>query len=126
MQTIFQHKLLSLVVLLVVIFVAWFELSSTPAAPTSLIMTTTVANSPDQQLVATLLTLRAVTLSGTILTDPAFRSLQDFTTQIQPEPVGRVNPFAPLSGAAAASASLQQGATPSPASQNTRLFAPKK
>ncbi len=50
----------------------------------------------DRDLVETLLTLRAITLSGTIFTDPAFRTLQDFGTTIVPEPVGRQNPFAPI------------------------------
>lgn len=50
----------------------------------------------DSDLVQTLLKLRAVSLSGAIFSDPLFQSLQDFGTQIVPEPVGRENPFAPL------------------------------
>lgn len=52
----------------------------------------------DESIVNTLLQLRAVSLSGTIFGDPAFMSLQDFGSQIVPEPVGRPNPFAPLVG----------------------------
>lgn len=56
-----------------------------------------VADSLDQGLVNTLLTLRAITLSGSIFSEPVFQELQDFSTEIVPEPVGRPNPFAPLS-----------------------------
>lgn len=58
----------------------------------------TAASPVDGDVVETLLELRAVSLSGTIFTDPAFMSLQDFGREIVPEPVGRQNPFAPLPG----------------------------
>jgi hypothetical protein len=56
----------------------------------------TQATSVDSDVVAILLQLRAVSLSGTIFSDPAFVSLQDFGSQIVPEPIGRTNPFAPI------------------------------
>lgn len=62
----------------------------------------TRATGADSDVVQTLLQLRAVSLSGTIFSEPAFMSLQDFGSQIVPEPVGRMNPFAPLSSSAAA------------------------
>ncbi len=53
--------------------------------------------SPEEKaLVESLLALRAVTLSGTVFTDPVFRSLRDFGTEILPEQVGRENPFLPI------------------------------
>ena len=67
----------------------------------SLLVTEQVAVAPNEaerDLVATLLQLRAVTLDGTIFTDPAFQSLLDYGIEIVPEPVGRENPFAPLPG----------------------------
>lgn len=51
----------------------------------------------ERGIVETLLQLRSVSLSGTIFSDPAFIYLRDFGTQIVSEPVGRPNPFAPLS-----------------------------
>mgnify|MGYP003394305743 FL=1 len=56
----------------------------------------TTGNAIDSDVVAVLLQLRAVSLSGTIFTDPVFRSLQDFGSPVVPEPVGRPNPFAPI------------------------------
>jgi uncharacterized membrane protein AbrB (regulator of aidB expression) len=95
-----QHKLLFVIIIVVLAALFWYGLSaSTPAAP--ILSTDTVSGSPsaessDQELVATLLALRAVTLSGTIFQDPAFTALADFSTAIVPEPVGRDNPFAPI------------------------------
>lgn len=59
----------------------------------------TTATSVDSDVVGVLLQLRSISLSGTIFTDPAFQSLQDFGREIVPEPAGRPNPFAPLNGA---------------------------
>ena len=43
-----------------------------------------------------LLDLRAIRLDGQIFSDPAFQSLRDSSVDIVLEPIGRVNPFAPL------------------------------
>ncbi len=56
----------------------------------------TQINSIDSDVVAVLLQLRAVSLSGTIFSDPVFQSLRDFGSPIVQEPVGRANPFAPI------------------------------
>ena len=87
----------------------WFGLSR-ESPSNSLLTTENVATAPagDKTLIDTLLQLRAVTLSGTIFTDPLFMNLRDFGTQIVPEPIGRPNPFAPLP------AKLPQGARLTP------------
>lgn len=63
------------------------------------LLTTTTAgeaeNPAEKGIVDTLLTLRAVSLSGTIFSDPVFAVLKDFGSEIIPEPTGRINPFAP-------------------------------
>ena len=77
----------------------WFGMSS--SAPSNSVITTTSVNdggSADQDLVNTLLQLRAVSLNGAIFTNVAFMGLQDFSTHIVQEPVGRGDPFAPLDG----------------------------
>ena len=97
----------------------WYGLSSSSSS-SSLVTTpapVSAATAADKDLVASLLTLRAVKLDGTVLTDPAFLSLRDFSTEIVPEAVGRDNPFAPLSSQAAASASTTKGA---------QIFAPRR
>lgn len=81
--------------------VGWYVLRGTPAPDTLLVTETAAApNEAERDLVATLLQLRTVTLDGTIFSDPAFQSLLDYGIDIVPEPVGRANPFAPLSGTA--------------------------
>lgn len=75
----------------------------------------TTATAADSDIVNTLLELRAVSLSGTIFSDPSFLRLKDFGSAIVPEPVGRPNPFAPLQGqGAAAAASTGTTTTPRP------------
>ncbi len=98
-QLFSQYKLYVFVgVAVLVIIGAWWFLSDAPQDDA--LLTTRDAqggNVVDKELVGTLLQLRAVSLSGTIFSDPAFQELQDFGTQIIPEPVGRPNPFLPAS-----------------------------
>lgn len=104
-----SRKVIVVIVSLVVAGLAWYGLSSGSPA-TSLLDTQAVADHKiDQDLVDTLLALRSVKLDGVILTEPAFKGLKDFSTQIIAEPIGRPNPFAPLSGAVTA-ASTTKGA----------------
>jgi hypothetical protein len=102
MQWIKQHLLLFSIAVLAVVVALFYGLSGGGVEEEQLLATDVVndgspsENVADQELVETLLTLRAITLSGKIFEDPAFRALQDFGTTIVPEPVGRANPFAPL------------------------------
>ncbi len=50
----------------------------------------------DHELIALLLELKGIRLDDSIFADPVFMSLQDFSQELVPEPVGRDNPFAPL------------------------------
>ena len=83
----------------------WYGFSGS-SQPTSLLTTQNAGGSSDsmeKDLVATLLALRSVSLSGTIFSDTTFRGLRDFSTQIVPEPMGRPDPFAPISGGSVSS-----------------------
>jgi hypothetical protein len=118
MSFISQHKLIVALIVIVMLGVGWYTLSGNSAPAPTLTTTSVAGSSPaDQNMVSTLLALRAVTLDATIFSDPAFMSLKDFSTQIVPEPVGRTNPFAPLSTSASASATSTQSA---------QLFAPRR
>lgn len=120
MQFISQHKILSLVVLVLLIGAAWYEFTgSSSSAPVLTTSGSDASSTEDAQIVSTLLQLQAVTLDGTILSDPGFLALQDFTTQVVSEPLGRPNPFAPISGSVIPAAS-----STAPLSPN--LFAPAK
>jgi len=95
-----QNKIVILVLGSILAAGAGWYLFLRDTAPVALLETEdlSVANGADKDVVETLLQLRAITLSGTIFTDPAFVMLRDTGTQIVPEPVGRPNPFLPLSG----------------------------
>lgn len=118
-----QNKVVLLILGGVVIAgVVWYSfLRDRSVQPTLQSDNLTEATEADSDIVSTLLELRAVSLSGTIFSDPAFLHLQDFGQGIVPEPVGRPNPFAPLpgQGAAAAAALNQRAATSSTSSPAT-------
>ncbi|MBY0539414.1 hypothetical protein K2P56_03215 [Patescibacteria group bacterium] len=54
------------------------------------------ATPADQDLISLLLELKSITLDEAIFSNQAFQSLEDFSQDLVNEPVGRVNPFAPL------------------------------
>lgn len=114
---VIKHKGTAAGIVVVVIAAAWYVLTQ-PSSSGSLLETSgNTASGPEQQVVNTLLQLRSISLSGTILTDPAFQSLHDFSIDLVPEPVGRDNPFAPVALPTFSSTTIRE---------NTNLFAPKK
>ena len=85
----------------ILLFVAYRFLFGEPTATTPTLVVQgvesgAVASPEEQELLATLLELRELTLNETLFEDPLFQSLEDFSEEILPEPVGRSNPFAPL------------------------------
>lgn len=99
-MAILQNKFVILILGSVIAATAAWYLFLRDTAPQALLTTEdlTASSGADKDVVETLLQLRAITLSGTIFTDPAFIALKDNGTQIVPEPVGRDNPFLPLPG----------------------------
>lgn len=99
--------------------IAWYVLSgsqSSVAAPPATVDTTAA----DQDVIATLLSLRATRLDNQIFSDPSFLTLSDFSTTIVPEPVGREYPFAPLGVDRPASTSVVPVAPAQSTTQPTR------
>lgn len=106
MSSLLSNKLLVFVVLgILVAAVVWYGFlgGSAPDAPLLTNQDITASGDPDSDVVKTLLSLQAVSLSGTIFSDPAFMTLKDFGNEIVEEPVGRPNPFAPIGGSASSS-----------------------
>ena len=96
-SSLFRNKLILGVIVVIVIGGAWYGLSSSGApADTGALTSAGADTSGDSDIVATLLSLQAITLSGTIFSDPAYPTLKDFTTAIVPVPAGRPDPFAPI------------------------------
>lgn len=95
-----KNKILFLVVGLALAGVVWYGLSgSQPAGSSDAVLSSSEGGGSDveQEVLDTLLELREIRLEGQIFNDPVFNSLRDFGTDIVSEPVGRDNPFAPLS-----------------------------
>ena len=109
LTSILEHKLIAGIGTVIILGALWYGLTGT-ATPPPVLQQGSGGSSEDQELVATLLALRAVTLSGTIFNDPVFMSLQDFGVAITPEPVGRPNPFAPLPPSVRPTTQSTQGA----------------
>lgn len=110
-----QHKVLAALAVGFVALGLWFFLSGggTPES-TSLLTTEVVTDTSGTAagtLIETLIELRSIQLNGAIFQDPAFLALHDFSTDITPEPVGRPNPFAPLSRTPASGTSNAAGTT---------------
>ena len=49
----------------------------------------------DREFIVLLQQLQAINLDPSLFADPVFDSLQDFRIEPAPQPIGRVNPFAP-------------------------------
>lgn len=119
-MAIFKNKLVVLVLVGVVLAgVVWYSFLRDDSTALLKTQDLTEATNVDGDVVGVLLQLRAVSLSGTIFTDPAFQILQDFGSEIIPEPVGRPNPFAPIgnTGMSAGTASSTNSSSTTPAQQ---------
>lgn len=117
-----HHKVVLIITLGVVLAgLFWWGLSGEPTSDSLITTQTAEGTTPaERNVVDTLLQLRAVSLSGTIFSDPAFISLRDFGTQIIPEPVGRPNPFAPVASTPVSTS------TEAASQQGKDLFAPRR
>lgn len=92
-----QYK--NVFVAIILIGIAFFAYSFFAGGEDDAVLTEVATNgnsSVDNELIALLLELKSIRLDETVFTDPAFQSLQDFSQTLVVEPVGRVNPFAPL------------------------------
>jgi len=65
----------------------------------------------DQELIALLLELKGIRLDNAIFTDTTFQSLTDFSKELVTEPIGRVNPFAPIDASQGKTTGTTQGKT---------------
>lgn len=69
--------------------------SGTDAPLTSVVMAGNPAQNQFQMLVSQ---LQPISFNTDIFSDPRFTALVDITTPLVPEPSGRIDPFAPISG----------------------------
>lgn len=81
-------------VIITVLFIyVYFSYFRTPAEP---LLSGTDNAVVSSDLLVTLSQLHIITLDNSIFSDPVFLSLSDFGVQINPQNIGRRNPFAPI------------------------------
>ncbi len=88
--------LLIVVTLIVAAGAYWYFFTGTGNQPP--LTTTAVENQAQTQFQVLVGQLQPISFSTDIFTDPRFTSLVDLATPITPEPVGRLDPFAPIAG----------------------------
>lgn len=74
----------------------------------------TESNQKGREILALLAELKSVRLDESIFSDPIFQSLQDTSVELNQEPKGRPNPFAPLGKDVVLSEDFSGFATSSP------------
>lgn len=113
MEFLLKHKMVAAGFVVILAALAWYFLSG--STDREAVLTTEAPTIPAeaQQLILSLASLRAVTLDGAIFSSPSFKALRDFSKPITTEPVGRQNPFAPLSASEIASGASTQPTSPS-------------
>ena len=99
MELLTRYKnVLLLIAAVVLLFIAYTVLFKGDTSDE--ILNTGVPQGPaeivERELLGLLIELKEVELDNTIFSDPAFRSLEDFSQELVPLPVGRINPFAPF------------------------------
>ena len=110
-----ENKTLAGIIVAVVVVVGGYFAYNTGGSDE--LLTTTTAATPTSQvskeLLSILANLKSISLDTSIFTDEVFISLSDFGTTIPLAPVGRENPFEPLSGGVRAGASTGSAPLPS-------------
>lgn len=92
-----QNKIIIVVLIVIIGGFAWFGLSD-PQPTNTLLSSQSRSGAPaaEQEILRVLLDMRSIRLDSSIFENPAFASLRDYGRDILPEPVGRTNPFAPV------------------------------
>lgn len=99
-----KHNFKSILVLTIVIvggfyIYSYFFGGSTDTSPLSVTTPDVGSSEAGRDLLLLLAELKTLRLDESIFTDPQFRNLKNFRVELIPEPIGRDNPFAPISGA---------------------------
>lgn len=110
-----ENKALVGIAVIIVALLGWYMLSQSDGSSSSgSLITSTSANSAtsagDRDLLQTLVNMRNIRLDGHIFESPTFLSLQDFSRSIVPEPVGRPDPFEPVTVATTSNPELDREA----------------
>ena|SRR5258708_6305657 len=98
-----------------------------PPPSSGVLASQTATSSPlGGDLLSAILELKTVNLDPGIFSDPVFVSLVDYGTVIPTQPIGRPNPFAPLSGAGISGTSITSTSITSAVASGTAPVKPGK
>lgn len=89
-------SVLSGIALIAVLYGGYVLFFAPPSEPA--LTATAAVTAEDQELITLLLSLKNIRLDESLFSDPLFLALKDFGQELVAEPVGRTNPFAPLTG----------------------------
>lgn len=94
----------------IIALIAYFQFFG--GSSSSVLTSSSEAPSPaGSDLLVALGNLQGIKLDNAVFQDPVFISLSDFGVDIPSQPVGRRNPFAPLSKSSGGNTSLPSGIT---------------
>ena len=99
MSSIFNKTNIVVIIIIIVLgLVYYFYFGNNPVDTSAVLgpqqIATSTMSSSDQFLI-TLKSLKRINLDGSIFDNPTFTGLQDFSTNLPDQPVGRINPFSP-------------------------------
>lgn len=83
-------------VLLALIAGTYFYFSGYTATTTDTVSAPEETITGNQEVLRLLTELRSISLENDLFSDQAFQTLQDFGVNLESQPVGRSNPFAPI------------------------------
>src|SRR3989338_6324194 len=112
MDFLLKHKLTAAGLVLMIAVAAWYFLAGSSETDAVLSIETPTVPPQAQKLIQSLAVLSTVQLDGAIFSNPSFTTLVDFSLPITVEPVGRENPFSPLSAGEIGSSVSPQATTP--------------
>jgi len=93
-----KYKKIFIALLVAVLVFIGFQFFAGNSSPDGLTSQPVAGIVPEEggDLISLLLELKSIKLDTSILQNPVFLTLQDFSIELSPEPVGRPNPFAPI------------------------------
>lgn len=100
MRIINKNKKILIVIAIVVLAFIFYSVFLKPDAGNNMAVVSLAGSSGSftvgRDIITLLADLKSINLSGELFNGNVFRSLEDFSVPIVPEPQGRINPFAPI------------------------------
>lgn len=93
-----KTSIISVIVVLVLVVGYFYFMGGSPAIDVGLLERQSDGVNVGSKELSLLNEINSLKIDSTLFTDPAYRTLRDYSVAIPPQNVGRPNPFAPLPG----------------------------